>query len=53
MGLLAFPLFALVFAPFVITYIASEHGPGAHPDPAAGLCTAGQRPCHTQRKEVQ
>jgi hypothetical protein len=32
MGLLAFPLFALVFAPFVITYIASEHGPAHTPD---------------------
>jgi hypothetical protein len=32
MALLAFPLFALVFAPFVITYIASEHGPEHTPD---------------------
>jgi hypothetical protein len=27
-----FPLFALVFAPFWITYIASEHGPEHTPD---------------------
>jgi hypothetical protein len=32
LGLLAFPLFASVFAPFVITYIASEHGPLHDPD---------------------
>jgi hypothetical protein len=31
MGFLAFPLFALVFAPFVITYIATE-GPENTPD---------------------
>jgi len=30
--LLAFPLFALVFAPFFITYIASERGPENTPD---------------------
>jgi len=32
LSLLAFPLFALVFVPFVATYIGSEHGPDHTPD---------------------